>query len=93
MRGKDSLHYLSVHLQKISFLLNSKKFFVRIFRLDLFECLNQFNIIWYIYIYIRMRIERKKIFMTSFLLVKREKESLKIMVNISFQSIKSYTIF
>lgn len=40
-----------------------------------------------------MRIERKKIFMTSFLLVKREKESLKIMVNISFQSIKSYTIF
>lgn len=91
MRGKDSLHYLSVHLQKISFLLNSKKFFVRItlriFRLDLFECLNQFNI------YIRMRIERKKIFVTSFLLVKREKESLKIMVNIPFQSIKSYTIF
>lgn len=62
------------------------------FRLDLFQCWNHFNIIWYIYIYIRIRIEGKKIFMTSFLLVKREKESLKIMVNISFQSIKSCTI-
>lgn len=49
-------------------------------------------ILFDIYIYIRIRIEGKKIFMTSFLLVKREKESLKIMVNISFQSIKSCTI-
>lgn len=49
-------------------------------------------ILFDIYIYIRIRIEGKKIFMTSFLLVEREKESLKIMVNISFQSIKSCTI-
>lgn len=49
-------------------------------------------ILFDIYVYIRIRIEGKKIFMTSFLLVKREKESLKIMVNISFQSIKSCTI-